>query len=137
MEFAYQKCGIVKYDAFKQMGGKLSFSLALLNRKNDGFVLNSVHSSDGCYTYTKEIKDGKSDISLGEEEQQALALAIGSKENKEPVKEVREQQEVKREQPVNEIKEPKINRNKSSKGGKDIKIVKAEYLKEEQLNDRH
>lgn len=111
MEFTYQKCGIVKYDAFKQMGGKLSFSLALLNRKNNGFVLNSVHSSDGCYTYTKEIKEGKSDISLGEEEEQALMMAIG-RENRE----------------IREAKDSRENKeSKESKENKDIKIVKAEH----------
>lgn len=77
MEYTYQKCGIVKYDAFQQMGGKLSFSLALLNERNDGFILNSVHSSDGCYSYTKEIVGGECKISLGEEEENALKLAIG------------------------------------------------------------
>lgn len=80
MEYTFQKCGIVKYDAFRQMGGKLSFSLALLNKKNDGFIINSVHSSEGCYSYTKEVRDGKCDISLGEEEAQALKLAIGEDE---------------------------------------------------------
>lgn len=77
MEYTYQKCGIVKYDAFQQMGGKLSFSLALLNERNDGFILNSVHSSDGCYSYTKEIVGGECKISLGEEEENALKLAMG------------------------------------------------------------
>lgn len=77
MEDTYQKCGIVKYDAFRQMGGKMSFSLALLNKKDDGFILNTVHSSDGCYSYTKEIHDGKCDIALGEEEERALKIAIG------------------------------------------------------------
>lgn len=76
-ETSYQKCGIVKYDAFQQMGGQLSFSLALLNENNDGFVLNSVHSTDGCYSYTKEIKNGECAISLGEEEKQALDKAMG------------------------------------------------------------
>jgi hypothetical protein len=76
LETTYQKLGIVRYDAFQQMGGKLSFSLALLDENNDGFILNSVHSSDGCYSYTKEIKDGKCDISLGEEEQEALNIAM-------------------------------------------------------------
>lgn len=80
MEYTYQKCGIVKYDAFQQMGGKLSFSLALLNQRNDGFIINSVHSSDGCYSYTKEIHEGKCDISLGEEEEQALQIAIGKED---------------------------------------------------------
>lgn len=77
MEKTFQKIGIVKYDAFSQMGGQLSFSLALLDENNDGFVLNSVHSTDGCYTYTKEIKGGVCNISLGEEEQEALSMAMG------------------------------------------------------------
>lgn len=77
MEYAFQKFGIVKYDAFQQMGGKLSFSLALLDENNNGFILNSVHSTEGCYTYTKEIKNGECEISLGEEEQKALDMAMG------------------------------------------------------------
>jgi hypothetical protein len=72
----YQRVGIVKYDAFKEMGGKLSFSIALLNDNKTGFILNSVHSSDGCYVYTKEIIDGESPISLGDEEKKALMLAL-------------------------------------------------------------
>ena len=77
MEYCYQKLGIVKYDAFSQMGGQLSFCLALLNEKDDGFILNSVQSSEGCYTYTKEVKKGECAITLGEEEKQALDKAIG------------------------------------------------------------
>ena len=76
-EGAYQKIGIVKYDAFNQMGGQLSFSLALLDENDNGFILNSVHSTEGCYSYTKEIKNGLCDISLGEEEQKALDIAMG------------------------------------------------------------
>ena len=77
MESAFQKAGIVKYDAFHQMGGQLSFSLALLDENNNGFVLNSVHSTEGCYTYTKEIKNGECTISLGDEKKQALSIAMG------------------------------------------------------------
>lgn len=76
-ESAFQKIGVVKYDAFRQMGGQLSFSLALLNENNDGFILNSVHSTDGCYSYTKEIKNGECNIALGEEEKKALSIAMG------------------------------------------------------------
>lgn len=76
MKSAIQKVGVVKYDAFQQMGGKLSFSLALLDENNNGFILNSVHSTDGCYTYTKEIKNGECEISLGEEEKKALSIAM-------------------------------------------------------------
>jgi hypothetical protein len=77
MESVYQKMGLVKYDAFQQMGGQLSFSLALLDENNNGFIINSVHSTEGCYSYTKEIKNGESSISLGTEEAEALAIAIG------------------------------------------------------------
>lgn len=76
-ESTFQKIGIVKYDAFNQMGGKLSFSLVLLDGNNNGFILNSVHSVEGCYSYTKEVKNGICDISLGEEEKQALDMAMG------------------------------------------------------------
>ena len=76
MESAIQKVGVVKYDAFQQMGGKLSFSLALLDENDNGFILNSVHSTEGCYTYTKEIKNGECAISLGEEEKKALSIAM-------------------------------------------------------------
>lgn len=73
---AFQKIGIVKYDAFNQMGGQLSFSLALLDENDNGFIINSVHSTEGCYSYTKEIKNGLCDISLGEEEKKALDMAM-------------------------------------------------------------
>ncbi len=73
---AYQKIGIIKYDAFQEMGGKLSFALALLNKSNNGFVLNSMHSREGCYTYIKEIIDGKSYIKLSEEEKKAVDTAV-------------------------------------------------------------
>lgn len=79
VEFAYQKMGLVKYDAFNQMGGQLSFCLAMLDENDNGFILNSVHSTEGCYSYTKEIKNGESSLSLGKEEEEALALAIGEK----------------------------------------------------------
>ncbi len=79
MEGTFQKLGLVKYDAFQQMGGKLSFSLALLDENNNGFIINSVHSTEGCYSYTKEINAGVCSIMLGKEEEQALAIAMGNK----------------------------------------------------------
>lgn len=75
MKFTFQKVGLVKYDAFNEMGGKLSFSLALLNETDDGFVMNAVHSREGCYTYIKEIVDGNSIIVLSDEEKEALEMA--------------------------------------------------------------
>lgn len=76
LEGTFQKVGIVKYDAFSQMGGQLSFSLALLDENDNGFILNSVHSTEGCYSYTKEIKGGLCEISLSDEEKQALDIAM-------------------------------------------------------------
>ena len=79
LKTVYQKMGIVKYDAFKEMGGNLSFALALLNQENNGFIINSMHSSrEGCYTYIKEIINGESFVVLAEEEQKALDKAIKS-----------------------------------------------------------
>lgn len=75
IKFAFQKIGMVKYDAFHEMGGKLSFSLALLNETDDGFIINAVHSREGCYTYIKEIIGGNSIIALSDEEEEALEMA--------------------------------------------------------------
>ena len=77
LNFTFQKVGMVKYDAFNEMGGKLSFSLALLNKVNDGFIINAMHSREGCYTYIKEIIKGNSFILLSEEEKEALNIAMG------------------------------------------------------------
>lgn len=74
-KYDFQKIGLVKYDALHEMGGKLSFSLALLNESNTGFVMNAVHSREGCYTYVKEIIDGNSIITLSDEEKEALDMA--------------------------------------------------------------
>ena len=78
MTKTFQKIGIVKYDAYQQMGGLLSFSLAILDEYNSGFILNSVHTSDGCYTYTKQVHEGVCELELGNEEKIALEQAIRS-----------------------------------------------------------
>ena len=74
---SFQKYGIVKYNAFKGMGGNLSFALAVLDYTNSGFVMNCVHSREGCYLYIKEVDMGQTDIVLGNEEQEALEQALG------------------------------------------------------------
>ena len=80
MQITYQKMGLIKYDAFHEMGGKLSFSLAMLDKGNNGFIINAMHTREGCYTYIKEIVDGNSIIVLSEEEQKALDRAMGKAE---------------------------------------------------------
>lgn len=76
-ESALQKFGLVKYDAFKEMGGNLSFCLAVLDENDNGFILNSVHSTTGCYSYIKRIRKGACDLELGNEERVALDKAMG------------------------------------------------------------
>ena len=70
------KIGIVKYDAFPDVGGRLSFALAMLDESDSGFVLNAIHGRDGCYTYIKEIVKGESYVALGQEEKEALRQAV-------------------------------------------------------------
>lgn len=74
---SFQKMGIVKYNAFKGMGGNLSSVVAMLDYTNSGFILNCVHSREGCYIYVKQVDMGQTDIVLGNEEQEALEQAMG------------------------------------------------------------
>lgn len=74
---SYQKFGMVKYNAFKGMGGNLSFAFAMLDMNNTGFVLNSVHSREGCYMYIKTVERGETETLLGSEEREALEQALG------------------------------------------------------------
>ena len=74
----FHKLGIVKYDAFKEMGGNLSFALCLLDDNNTGFILNTMHGRESSYTYIKEIIKGEAYATLGEEEKEALEKALNS-----------------------------------------------------------
>ena len=71
-----QKVGVVRYQAIQNMGADLSYTIALLNENDDGVVLNGIYGRDGCYTYAKPIKEGKSSYNLSEEEEQAIEKAI-------------------------------------------------------------
>ena len=73
-----QKVGIVRYNAFKDTGSDLSFTLALLNEYNDGVVLNGIYSREMSNIYAKPVKDGKSTYVLSEEEKEAINKAIQS-----------------------------------------------------------
>ena len=74
---SFQKLGLVRYNAFQGMGGNLSFAIALLDYTNSGFVLNSVHSREGCYMYLKRVDRGQTEVLLGSEEREALEQALG------------------------------------------------------------
>ena len=74
---SFRKFGVVRYNAFQGMGGTLSFAFAMLDYTNTGFVLNSVHSREGCYLYIKPVDRGQTDVLLGKEEKEALEQALG------------------------------------------------------------
>lgn len=76
LKITYQKKGLVKYDAFREMSGDLSYSLALLDKENNGVLISSMYSREGCYTYAKDIVNGESKINLSEEEAEALKQAV-------------------------------------------------------------
>lgn len=71
---------VVRYDAFGDMGGRLSFSAAIIDDSGDGLVLSSIHARGESRTYAKGVVGGTSDATLTPEEQQALAAARTGKE---------------------------------------------------------
>ena len=54
MKYTYQKMGLIKYDAFHEMGGKLSFSLAMLDVRNNGFIINAMHTREAAILISKK-----------------------------------------------------------------------------------
>lgn len=72
----YSKIHIMKYDAFKEVGGNMSFVLVLLDMKNNGIIINSIRSTDGNYIYLKEVESGNCDTPLCKEEAVALEETI-------------------------------------------------------------
>lgn len=69
--------GVVRYDAFRDMGGHMSFSLALLDSRRNGVVLSILNGRDGSRGYAKVVDGGQSASPLSEEEQAALSQALG------------------------------------------------------------
>ena len=77
VRFCIQKIGIIRYNPFDDVGGDLCYAVAVLDQENDGFVLNSVYSRDGCYTYAKPIEKGICPkYKLSYEEEQAVGKAV-------------------------------------------------------------
>ncbi len=73
---ALRHVSVVRYDAFGDMGGRLSFSAALLDDGGDGLVLTSIHGRAETRSYIKGIKSGTSEASLSPEELQAIQFAL-------------------------------------------------------------
>ena len=74
---SFQKRGLVRYNPFKNSGGDQSFSIALLDLENNGFVITSIYGREGNRIYAKPIEGSKSKYTLIEEEEKAIKIAIG------------------------------------------------------------
>jgi len=72
---ALRHVSVVRYDAFGDLGGRFSFSAALLDDSGDGLILTSIHGRSETRTYVKGITQGRSDIDLSPEERKAMELA--------------------------------------------------------------
>jgi hypothetical protein len=82
--FAIQKFGIVRYDAFEDMGGRMSFSAALLDDHGDGLVLTSINGRTETRTYAKEVRGLTSEFNLSDEEQSAISEATSVRPPQQP-----------------------------------------------------
>ena len=74
-----QKIGLVRYNAFKDVGSDLSFAIAMLDRNDNGVILNGLYGSESSNIYAKPVKNGISKYQLSEEEKTALEITEQSK----------------------------------------------------------
>ena len=75
-----QKVGLVRYNAFDDIGGELSFSLSLLSDEGDGIVLSNIRGRNESMVYAKRIEGGRSKVTLSEEEEEAVSRAMGQRQ---------------------------------------------------------
>lgn len=76
---AYTKMSLLKYNAFENQGGKLSFILVLLNSERDGVILHNIHNNDFTYMYAKKVSRGTTEETLTKEEKDLLLETINKK----------------------------------------------------------
>jgi hypothetical protein len=69
--------GLIRYDAYNEMSGRQSTSIALLDSSRSGVVLSSIHHRDQARLYAKQVSEGKGELRLSPEEEEALRLAMG------------------------------------------------------------
>lgn len=76
LPYCVQNVGIVNYNAFENVGNEMSFSVAMLNDRQNGYILTGIYSREHSYVYTKEIRNGKPQRELSKEEVEALNRAM-------------------------------------------------------------
>src|SRR3954469_10042028 len=78
LDRAISHCGLIRYDAYNEMSGRQSTSIALLDSSRNGVVLSSIHHRDQARLYAKQISAGKGELKLSPEEEEALRIALKS-----------------------------------------------------------
>jgi hypothetical protein len=76
--------GLLRYDAYNEMSGRQSTSIALLDATRSGIVLSSIHHRDQARMYAKQVRDGQSELELSPEEEEAVRLALAGEVQEAP-----------------------------------------------------
>ena len=69
-------CGLVRFDAYNEMSGRQSTSIALLDAHASGIVVSSIHHRDQARMYAKQIREGRGELELAPEEEEAVRIAL-------------------------------------------------------------
>jgi hypothetical protein len=78
LDGAISYCGLIRYDAYNEMSGRQSTSIALLDSARNGVVLSSIHHRESSRLYAKQVSEGKGELKLSPEEEEALRIALAS-----------------------------------------------------------
>jgi hypothetical protein len=70
--------GLVRYDAYNEMSGQQSTTIALLDARRSGIVLSSIHHRDQARLYAKQVREGRGELELSPEEEEAVRIALAS-----------------------------------------------------------
>ncbi len=78
MTYVVSRVATVRYDAFNNMGGQMSFSTAMLNDLGDGIVVTAINGRSETRTYIRNIKNKKCDVEISREEAEAINKAMAN-----------------------------------------------------------
>jgi hypothetical protein len=76
--------GLLRYDAYNEMSGRQSTSIALLDATRSGIVLSSIHHRDQARLYAKQVRDGQAELELSPEEAEAMRMALAGEVQEAP-----------------------------------------------------
>ena len=76
LDHAVAYSALIRYDAYGEMSGRQSTSIALLDARRSGLVLSSIHHRDQARLYAKQVREGRSELELSPEETEAIRLAL-------------------------------------------------------------